>query len=277
MEKEQNKDLSQVQKHVLDLLHILIDFFDNNEIHYYMMGGTMLGAIRHKGFIPWDDDVDLGIPRDDYERFLHLCNEHLPEYIQVRTYYDESYHHYYYARIVDTRYHIKRLGSIKERDEELWIDLFPLDGMPNNKITLSIHKLRLLVTRLFYHMSCFDKVNIKRPGRPLIDRIIIRFLLFTHIGASWDSKKLLDKIDKLLKKYNTEDSKNLINFMGSTHAFREIFSKECLGENTIYDFEDMKLIGPKNYDFYLQKLYGDYMKLPPENERNVHAEIFIEE
>ncbi len=269
-------NLSSVQAHVLDILHQLIELFEKENISYYILGGTMLGAIRHKGFIPWDDDVDIGIPREDYERFLKECNSKLSQYLKIRTYNDESYHHYYYARVVDTRYHIKRKGSIKEREEELWVDIFPLDGMPNSKIKTIIHKIKLLFIRLLYHMSCFDKVNIKRPGRPVIDRIIIKVLMVTHICSSLNSTKLLNKIDKLLKKYPISSSKYVFNFMGSTHAFREIFNKECFAEGTKYDFEDMRLIGPKNYDFYLKKLYGDYMKLPPENERNIHADEFVE-
>lgn len=273
------KKLSQVQTHVMDILHVLIDIFQEENIHYYMLGGTMLGAVRHHGFIPWDDDVDLGVERQDYERFLQICENKLPPYMKLRTYKDDSYHHYYYARIVDTRYHIKRMGSIKERQEELWIDIFPLDGMPSGKVETAVHKVRLLFNRLLYHISCFDKVNVKRPGRPLLDRMIIKFLIVTHLGsffASWNSNKLLDKIDHLLKKYPIERSKYVFNFMGSTHAFREIFTKECFGENTKYIFEDMELVGPKEYDFYLKTLYGDYMKLPPEEERNVHAEEFVE-
>lgn len=270
------KDLSPIQNHVLDILHVLIDIFEKENIHYYMLGGTMLGAIRHNGFIPWDDDVDIGIERNDYEKFLKICEKKFPKHLALRTYKDDSYHHYYYARVVDTRYHIKRMGSIKERQEELWIDIFPLDGMPNNKLRNTFHKWQLLFTRLLYHMACFDKVNMKRPGRPIVDQIIIKILMITHLGKRLNSKKLLDRIDKLLKKYPIENSNYIFNFMGSTHAFREIFSKECFGKNSKYQFEDMKLIGPKDYDFYLSQLYGDYMKLPPIDQRNVPMEEFIE-
>lgn len=274
--KMSTSQLSPVQTHVMDILHVLMNIFKKENIRYYMLGGTMLGAVRHHGFIPWDDDVDIGVLRNDYERFIASCETLLPDYMKLRTYYDDSYHHYYYARIVDTRFHIRRMGSIKERQEELWIDIFPLDGMPSGKISMAIHKGRLLFTRLLYHMSCFDKVNVKRPGRPLIDRIIIKILMVTHIGATLNSTKLLNRIDKLLKKYPVEDSEYVFNFMGSTHAFREIFTKKVFGVDTKYDFEDIQLVGPKEYDFYLESLYGDYMKLPPENERNVHAEEFVE-
>ena len=260
----------------MEILVFFDQFCKRNNLKYSLAYGTLIGAARHKGFIPWDDDVDLGVERQDYERFIATCEDLLPEHVKLRTYKDDSYHHYYYARIVDTRYHIRRKGSTKERIEELWIDIFPLDGMPNGMIVSSIHKSKLLFTRLLYHTATFDRVNLKRPGRPLLDRMIIRFLLVTRIGKSLDSKKLLDRIDALLKKYPTVGSGYEFNFMGSTHAFREIFSKEIFGKNTKYQFEDMMLVGPKDYDSYLKKLYGDYMKLPPVEERNIHAEEFVE-
>ncbi len=272
----ENKELSPVQKHVLDLLHVLINVFEKENIHYYMLGGTMLGAVRHRGFIPWDDDVDLGIVREDYERLLASADRLFPDYIKIRTYYDDSYHHYYYARLVDTRYHIRREGSTKTRIEELWIDLFPLDGMPVSRFGMGIQKVRLLWDRLLYHMSTFDKVNLKRPGRPLADRMIIKFLLVTHMGRNLNSKKQLDKIDKLLRANSIDETGYYFNFMGSTHAFRELFTKDVFGTDTKYQFEDMELIGPEKYDTYLRTLYGDYMKLPPISERNVHAESFVE-
>lgn len=133
--------MSEVQKYMLNILKELVSIFDEHDIKYYMIGGTLLGAIRHKGYIPWDDDIDLAIPRDDYDRFLEIANDILPNSLTLRTYDDESYHHYYFARIVDTRYKILRMGSVKEREEELWIDLFPLDGLPRNTVKRVIHQV----------------------------------------------------------------------------------------------------------------------------------------
>ena len=264
--------LNDTQRYILYVLREVTRVLEELNIPYFMQGGTMLGAIRHGGFIPWDDDVDLGIPRADYDRMLKEVAARLPENLELRTYDDETDHHYYFARIVDKRYQIRRMGSIEERLENIWVDLFPLDGMPNGFISRQWHKMRLLVTRLKFHLSCFEKVNIKRPGRPLVERIIIRFAMITHVGSWWNTRKQLDKLDRLLKKYPPEKSRYFVNFTGQTSfKFNEMFKKEIYGQGKAYPFEDMVLIGPVQYDPYLKSLYGDYMTPPKETDRNAHA------
>lgn len=260
------------QRYILHVLREVTRVLEDLNIPYFMQGGTMLGAIRHDGFIPWDDDVDLGIPRADYDRLMKEVSARLPENLELRTYDDETDHHYYFARIVDKRYQIRRMGSIEERLENIWVDLFPLDGMPNGCISRQWHKMRLLMTRLKFHLSCFEKVNIKRPGRPLVERIIIRIAMITRVGKWWNTRKQLDKMDRLLKKYPPEKSKYLVNFTGQTSfKFNEMFKKEVYGKGKEYPFEDMVLVGPEQYDAYLKSLYGDYMTPPKEEDRNAHA------
>ena len=264
--------LNDTQKYILHVLREVTRVLEELNIPYFMQGGTMLGAIRHDGFIPWDDDVDLGIPRADYDRLLKEVSARLPENLELRTYDDETDHHYYFARIVDKRYQIRRMGSIEERLENIWVDLFPLDGMPNGYISRQWHKMRLLMTRLKFHLSCFEKVNIKRPGRPLVERIIIRVAMITRVGKWWNTRKQLDKMDRLLKKYPPEKSNYLVNFTGQTSfKFNEMLKKEVYGQGKEYPFEDMVLVGPEQYDAYLKSLYGDYMTPPKEADRNAHA------
>ncbi len=169
---EQNKR-SEVQEIIWDIAKAIMPVIRENRIKYYMLGGTLLGAVRHKGFIPWDDDIDLGMPREDYDKFISIIPDKLPEYLQLRTYWDDSPHHYYFSRIVDTRHEFSRQGSIVERKEVVSVDIFPLDGMPNNFILRRIHIWRILYARMRYHLATFDKVNFKRPNRPLSERIII--------------------------------------------------------------------------------------------------------
>ena len=271
MERSENH-LNDTQRYIIHVLREVTRVLEELKIPYFMQGGTMLGAIRHGGFIPWDDDVDLGIPRADYDRLLKEVSARLPENLELRTYDDETDHHYYFARIVDTRYQIRRMGSIEERLENIWVDLFPLDGMPNGFISRQWHKMRLLMTRLKFHLSCFEKVNIKRPGRPLVERIIIRIAMITRVGKWWNTRKQLDKMDRLLKKYPPEKSEYLVNFTGQTSfKFNEMFKKEVYGQGKEYPFEDMVLVGPEQYDAYLKSLYGDYMTPPREEDRNAHA------
>lgn len=268
--------LNETQCYIMQVLNIVVGILDELEIPYYMQGGTMLGAIRHQGFIPWDDDVDLGIPREAYDRLLKVVAEKLPENLELRTYEDETDHHYYFARIVDTRYQIRRLGSLEERLENVWVDLFPLDGMPNGTIARNWHKIRLTLVRLKYHLSCFEKVNIKRPGRPLIERIIIRIAMLTRVGKWFNTRSQLDKMDALLKKYPPEQSDWLVNFMGQTsYRFNELFKKEVYGKKTVYPFENLQLVGPERYDEYLKSLYGEYMIPPKEADRNAHVSELV--
>ncbi len=268
--------LNETQRYILQVLREVLKVLDELNIPYYMQGGTMLGAIRHEGFIPWDDDVDLGIIREDYERLLQVVSDKLPENLELRTYQDETDHHYYFARIVDKRYQIRRMGSLEERLENVWVDLFPLDGMPNGAIARQWHKFRLLMTRLKFHLSCFEKVNIKRPGRPFIERAIIRVAMVTKVGSWFNTRKQLDKMDRLLKKYPPEKSKYLVNFTGQTsYKFNEMFKKDVYGSGKAYPFEDITMVGPEKYDDYLKSLYGDYMTPPKEGDRNAHVSELV--
>ena len=276
MMERPNHGLNETQCYIMQVLRSIIGILDELEIPYYMQGGTMLGAVRHQGFIPWDDDVDLGIPREAYERLLKEVSSKLPENLELRTYEDATDHHYYFARIVDTRYQIRRMGSLEERLENVWVDLFPLDGMPNGSVARTWHKMRLTMVRLKYHLSCFEKVNIKRPGRPWIERMIIRFAMLTRVGKWFNTRRQLDKMDALLKKYPPEQSDWLVNFMGQTsYRFNEMFKKEVYGAKTLYPFENMQMVGPELYDEYLKSLYGEYMIPPREADRNAHVSELV--
>lgn len=269
-------ELSKVQNIIWGMMKDLKKYLDENNIKYYMLGGTLLGAVRHKGFIPWDDDIDIGIPRNQYDEFVKNIEKKLPKNLRLDTYANNKNHHYYFSRIVDTRYSLKRTGSLKERNENVWIDIFPLDGMPNNWFLRKIHMFRLLMARAMYHISTFDKVNLKRPNRPLSERIVIKFVMITGFGKNMDMYKYLNKIDKLLKKYPYENSNYVVNFMGQ-YKFKEMFEKKHYGDGTVYDFEDDVMIGPKDYDFILTQMYGDYMTPPNNQEKNAHAAYFNED
>ncbi|MGX7070667.1 LicD family protein [Gemella bergeri] len=272
-----NSNLNTLQKEILDIFSQLLLIFDNMNITYYIQGGTMLGAVRHQGFIPWDDDIDIAIPREQYKYFLNNVERYLGKNLELRVYDDNSDHHYYFSRIVNKNHQVKRLGSKDNRIENVWVDIFPLDGMPSGRIKREIHKGRLLVNRLLYHISCLEKVNTKRPDRSFLEKVIIKAASVIPVGKYFNTNNQLIKLDKLLTKYPYEKSDWVINFMGQTsYKFNELFPKKIYSSCEEYNFENLKVIGPKEYDIYLRTLYGDYMKLPKEKDRNAHKTIIVE-
>lgn len=271
-----NNSLNQTQKYIMEIVKPVLQIAEKLNVICWMQGGTMLGAIRHHGFIPWDDDIDIGMYRDDYEYFIQEVEKYLPEYLELRTYWDTSDHHYYFARIVDTRHVIQRLGSVESREENIWVDIFPLDGMPNNALSRYIHMARLSIARLLYHLSSIEKVNVRRPGRPFLETIVIRIALRFRPILKMNTASRLNHIDFLLKKYSTKNSKWIINFMGQTSfKYTEMIEKRIYGSGRLYDFEDVSMNGPEDYDAYLRSLYGDYMIPPKDDEKNVHVSRLI--
>ena len=268
--------LSKAQVSILNIFKEIKPALENNSIPYYLLGGSLLGAVRHKGFIPWDDDIDIGIVRDDYERFLKMVRTILPEHLELRSYRDKSDHHYYFSRIVDTRYTVNRNGSLVSRKENIWVDVFPLDGMPNNWFVRRIHMLKLLWYRLRYHVACFDKVNLNRPNRPLSEKIIIALVKDFYVSGRRNYKKWLVKIDRQLRKYKVQDSNWVVNFMGQ-YKFKEMFPKSYYGKGKLYPFEGMSLMGPEDADKVLSQMYGDYMKEPDDCDKNVHDAYLVEQ
>jgi lipopolysaccharide cholinephosphotransferase len=255
-------------------MKFVLAYMEKEGIEYYMLGGTLLGAVRHKGFIPWDDDIDIGIPRETYERFLTKIKRELPDYMAVRTYKNSRNHHYYFSRIVDKRYKVMRTGSEVDRLEEVWVDIFPLDGMPDQFFARQIHKMKLIAARVMYHIATFDKVNLKRPNRPLYEKILIGLIRIFRLGKRGNMYFWLNTIDSLLKKYPYAESGWVVNFMGQ-YMFKEMFPKEYYGQGRLYDFEDSQMMGPVNADAVLTKQYGDYMKFPKDADRNTHAAVLI--
>ncbi|HFI0235147.1 LicD family protein [Streptococcus suis] len=261
----------------LKIVKEVIKICEEYNLSYYALGGTMLGAIRHRGFIPWDDDIDLGMPRKDYEKFLKVAPIRLSEELKIVNYKNTPEYQYYITRVLDTTTQVveERIGN-SSKYTHASIDIFPIDGTPNNIILRKIYYLRVLYHRAMMSLCYKDSIDRKRK-RGFAEKILLGILEKIPIEKITSPYKEKEKIDKLLSKQDIESSKLIGNIMGA-YRTREIVPKEWYGEGTKYQFEDIKIVGLDMYDEYLTYTYGDYMQLPSEDCRKTHFKVInIEE
>ena len=256
----------------MEIVKAVVELCDKHGWAYYMLGGTMLGAIRHGGFIPWDDDIDLGMPRDDYEQFLEIAPKELPEHLRVINYRNDPNYQYYITRVqdTDTKVEEERIGN-DSRYTHASIDIFPIDGTPNNALLRKIYFFRVLYHRALMSMCYKDSIDRKRK-RSKKEKILLFIMEHLPVDKLTTPYKQKCKIDKLLRKQKVAGSKYIGNIMGA-YRTREIIPAEYYGKGAMYTFEDTELRGLEQYENYLTHTYGDYMKLPPEDQRKTHFKI----
>lgn len=256
----------------LDIVKAVIHICDEHNLIYYMIGGTLLGSIRHKGFIPWDDDVDLAMPREDYEKFLSIAQEELYANLKIVNYRTDSLYQYYITRILntDTKIVEKRIGN-EYKYTHASIDIFPIDGTPNNPVLRKIYYLRVMWHRALMSLCYADSIDRERK-RSKKEQLLLTIMEKIPVGKITSAEKQKQKIDKLLRKQKINKSENIGTIMGA-YRTREIVPKKYFGKGVFYEFQGINMRGPELYDEYLTHMYGDYMKLPPAESRKTHFEI----
>ena len=270
-QKQNENPLRKMQLVELEILKHVVKICNENDITYYISGGTFLGAVRHKGFIPWDDDIDIAMPRTDYEKFRNIITTKLPKRYKYRNFKNDDEVKVCFSRIEDMEVKVKDTSAEKVDIRNAWIDIFPLDGMPKNKIKFLIRKYHLLYLRMMFQYSQYSViVNQNLPDRPLHEKILVKIGKLIPFEKILNTRKYMYKIDKNLQKVKPEDSIYYMNFLG-IYKFRSVMVKnEIYKEGALYEFEGDLYNGPKEYDKYLTQIYGDYMKIPKEENRNKH-------
>lgn len=275
-------NLRLIQNYSLELLKQLDKVCEENNLRYYIIGGTLLGAVRHKGFIPWDDDIDVAIPRKDYNYLLEHANGLFEAPYQLQHYSNCSNKRILRDMIMrlvnsDITVDIKQNGNI--RKSNIVLDILPLDGTPDNYLIRKIYFFRLLLHRAFFKFTFYDDLEIENDiKRNWIERFLISFAKATQIGKIIDPLKELNKLERLLSKYDCDKSKKMAGTFLGAYKLREFTDVKYFRNRKKYQFEDGEFYGPDDYDGYLKCIYGAYMQLPPEEKRvGKHKIVKVEE
>lgn len=256
-------DLTDIHYTLSQMALVFHDICHDNRIPYYMLGGTMLGAVRHKGFIPWDDDMDFGIPREHYQRFLEICQKDLPDHIKLLYYDNSDYAILGFAKLSDSRTVVKEeFAPITDEVLGINIDVFPLDHA-NGKRSIFSKNIFIRLAFKLQKLLFFNPQN-----RPTGKRILAKL---TQFVCRLDKKTIPGWLDRHLSKVSNSKELNMYaNYFGAW-GLKELVSKDVFGTPTLYEFEGTKLYGVQNADAYLKSLYGDYHIIPDESKRHVHS------
>lgn len=250
--------IDEIRKKQLEILDDLSVFCERNGIICFLGGGTLLGAIRHKGYIPWDDDIDMMMLRKDYQKFIDLYSRSESKY-KLLSYDNTLYYNLPFIKMSDNSTTLKENG-LNKVDIGVNIDIFPIDSIPQKKQTAFYRKLKLLRKLL--------RIKIYEGGQDnrLFFKCVLycgRFLLF-FLSVKW----ILKSLDRLVQENN--GSSNLSGITVSGYFEKEICSSEVFKNSIFVEFEGKKHRAPQLYDEYLTNIYGDYMQLPPLEKRVSH-------
>lgn len=258
-----------------ELLRAFVSICEAEGLQYYFLGGTLLGAVRHKGFIPWDDDIDVGMPRKDYNRFITVAGKYLDDDIKIIHYKIDPSTPYYFIKLINTRVSFSIQGSRTAQKLNCWIDVFPIDGVPNNVLIRWWHMRVLDYYKMLLSFSRIKNLP-KKENRPAWKSLL--YFSAYHLSADKfvDPVEVKRAMDRELEKYPIDCCAIAGNYVG-VYREKEFVPREYFGQGSKVEFEGQIYDGPAETDKYLRHIYGDYMQLPPEEKQTSdHHVIEIE-
>lgn len=262
-------DNKQIQKMEIDILNFVTELCEKNQLTYYLAGGTLLGAIRHNGFIPWDNDVDIAMPRADYKKLCALFDN--IKNSRYKIYKIEKNNDCYipFFKIVDsyTRLYEKTRGIYSD-NMGLFIDVFPIDGIENNEMK-SIKKLRRIIKWTYRVTNCNtfpDELSTKKK--------MIRVVWYIIFCKILNREKIFEYLNKKMEEIPFGSTEYVVSTFGARME-KEIIEYSAFAQIIQVEFEGRMYNAPIGYDKYLTQMYGDYMKLPPESERVAPHDIDV--
>lgn len=252
--------IDELRQKQMEILDYVTKFCDDNDICYILEGGTLLGAVRHKGYIPWDDDIDVGMLREDYERFGELfpklCDK--PGYVFNCCEKDKSWH-LPFGKVMDMNTRLVQDGH----DLGINIDVFPYDDTPDDpKLAARMYK-----TRDRLKLLNAAQLNRARPSGHLLRRMAVRCI--RGVLHCFPDYYFIRRLSDRAKKWKGQDLEKVGNYVGECKIVP--IEKSILRDRVQAPFEDHSYKIPRDYDTWLSTFYGDYMTLPPVEARKIHS------
>lgn len=262
-----NEEIRNLQKKQLKMLKIFIKICEENKLRYFLAGGSALGAVRHKGFIPWDDDIDVSMPRPDYNKFMEIAQDKLPKHLFLQNQYTEKDYNLTFAKIRDSKTtFIEKRSADLNINKGVFIDIFPIDGIGNDLESASktFYQFRKIREKFRFKLGMHKKDGLRNKVRFVYYTVLTTFDSFAKGLKTANDYAIA--IDEFCNRINYKDSSYVIIYEGGAEE-REIMKKTVYGTGSKIKFEKTTVSVPKKVDTYLKALYNNYMELPPVEKR----------
>jgi len=258
-----------------DLQVVMLNLFkefkgvcEKHDLTYFLIGGSALGAVRHGGFIPWDDDLDIGMPRKDYDKLMKLKDEFSHPYFLQNFKTDPGFTlGYAKLRNSDTTY-LENFYIYQNINHGVWIDIFPIDGMSRRKNAQKAHGPKPHLLWLMFYLSYLGHFYARPTKKTWF--VQIPLYLVSIIFLPFNLFNLMNRLITLAMKNIKWDQATLVGSYMTWAFNREALPKAFYGKGVLMKFEDIEANIPTNYKAYLTAKYGDYMKFPPLEQQNGH-------
>ena len=261
-----DKELKKLQSVEIGIAKEIIRICELNNISYFTVGGSTLGAIRHNGFIPWDDDMDIGMCRRDYDKFLKIAPKQLNKGFILQHYTTEKKTPTYHAKVMKKGTHfVEAYAENINIPHDVFVDIMPFDNIPKDKNKLIKYRKKVKLFHQLFIAKSVWKTSLTRGYKKYIYSIIRLVLHILLIPISKDY--LYKKLEIEIRRYNKKESE----MMSSRGLPVFECKKEYVFPTISHKFESLNLEIPNNFDSILKHQYGNYMQLPPKNQQVGHV------
>ena len=261
MQDDVMKKLKEIE---IEMLEAFVAICNKYDLKWFVVGGTALGAVRHNGFIPWDDDIDVAMPRPDYEKFLEVAQENLPPHLFLQNTYTDKEIPWAFSKIRNSMTtFVERPFEKMNFNHGVYIDVFPLDGFAYSKISYIFFKFKKYI---YDYRISFSVYELKDDYNPNFYKKTIQHILKVIYPHHSDAVR---KKDQLYKKHKYYKCRRICNFSGAW-GLREMMDREIFDDGVKASFENVDVNIATKYHDYLQNMYGNYMEFPPIEKRVTH-------